>query len=55
MDYEQLSHLEKEQCKIEIELKRNYFGAFVTNVLSADQTKKVNECEKRIRNKISHS
>lgn len=41
----ELSRYEIEKCKIEIELKKNYYGAFVTNVLNSRQIQKVRKCE----------
>lgn len=45
MTEKDLSRYEMEKCKIEIEMKKNYYGAFVTNVLSSIQIEKVKKCE----------
>lgn len=41
------SRYEIEKCKIEIELKKSYYGAFVTNILSLEQIIKMEKCCKR--------
>lgn len=45
MSEKELSRYEIEKCKIEIEMKKNYYGAFVTNVLNSRQIQKVRKCE----------
>lgn len=46
MSEKELSRYEMEKCKIEIEMKKNYYGAFVTNVLNQNQIMKVSVCDK---------
>ncbi|MGG5315869.1 hypothetical protein [Enterococcus sp. AZ072] len=41
MEHEELSHLEKERCKLEIKIKKEYFGSFVTNILNEEQLRKL--------------
>lgn len=43
MSEKELSRYEMEKCKIEIEMKKNYYGAFVTNVLNANQIDKISK------------
>ena len=45
MSEKELSRYEMEKCKIEIEMKKNYYGAFVTNVLKYKQIQKIENCE----------
>lgn len=41
MSKENLTLAEKEKCKIEIEMKKLYYGSFVTNVLNKKQSDKI--------------
>lgn len=45
MTEKDLSRYEMEKCKIEIEMKKNYYGAFVTNVLKHKQIQKMENCD----------
>lgn len=47
MNEKELSRYEIEKYKIEIELKKNYYGAFVTYILSLKQFIKMEKCRKR--------
>lgn len=45
MSKESLTLAEKERCRIEIEIKKQYFGSYVTNVLNKKQYDKIIRCE----------
>lgn len=44
---ENVTLAEKEKCRIEIEMKKQYYGAFATNVLNSQQNRKVLYCEEK--------
>ena len=44
---ENVTLAEKEKCRIEIEMNKQYYGAFATNVLNSQQNRKVLYCEEK--------
>ncbi|EOI55439.1 hypothetical protein [Enterococcus gilvus] len=46
MSKRKLTEAEIDQLRIEIELKRLYYGSFVSNVLNARQAEKMAQCER---------
>lgn len=41
MSQDKLTLAEKEKCRIEIEMKKLYYGSFVSNVLNPKQVEKL--------------